>query len=405
MKQQTISQLSEGVIAALEKQNYASISISHFKQAFTRIERYASSKGETFLTNSLARRYLFDVYGWVVDSTATPSAHITSQLRVIRILKCYEANRSIPGRVFSKKELPACFSNHFDLYISECVSRNLSKKTIDTRFMDIYDLLTYAQNKGLINISGIDECFLDEYLSIRSSLSPGAMSRILSSLRCFLRCMFANGYTPRDLSIFIPAGSRYPTKSVQKLWTDEEVKSLLQGVDRSDSIGKRDFAIMQLILRYGMRSGDILDLKMTDINWDNMSIQYKQDKTSAPNALPILDDIGWALADWIANARPKQASSNHVFIRLTAPYCGLSGLYSILKRRVMYADVATSGCGKSGPHSLRHALASNMLAKRVPTHVISAVLGHASPASTMVYLHSEIEGLRNCALDATEGLI
>lgn len=113
--------------------------------------------------------------------------------------------------------------------------------------------------------------------------------------------------------------------------------------------------------------------------------------------------MGWALADWLTNARPKQASTNHVFIRLTAPYCGLKTLGNILKRHMTSAGISSSGCGKSGPHSLRHALASNMLAERVPLPVITSVLGHSSSTSTMVYLRVDIEGLRQCALDIEGG--
>lgn len=136
-----------------------------------------------------------------------------------------------------------------------------------------------------------------------------------------------------------------------------------------------------------------------------MTIQFCQEKTSAPNALPILDDVGWALADWIANARPKQTNANHVFVRLTAPYCNLKSLGNVLKRHMVLAGISISDCGKSGPHSLRHVLASNMLAESVPLPVIAAVLGHSSSASTMVYLHSDAEGLRQCALDIEEGVL
>ena len=402
MEKQTVSQLAEGALAELEKQHYARISILHFKQAFARLERYAEVNGKTFLTDSLASRYLLDVFGWDSNSNVKPTALITYQQRAVRILKCYEANRSIPGRVFSRKEPPPCFIHHFDLFMAECVSRNLSKRTIETRFIDIYDLLIYAQKKGILNIDEIEVMFLDEYLSMRSSQAPGSMPRILSSLRCFLRCMFVNRCISHDLSFFLPSRSRYPAKPVQKLWTGEEVKNLLSCVERSDSIGKRDFAIMLLILRYGMRSGDIVNLKLTDIHWESMSIKFQQEKTSVPNTLPIFDDTGWALADWITNARPQQASSNHVFVRLSAPYSGLDNIYSLLRTRMQFAGVTTSNCGKSGAHSLRHALASNMLAESVPVHVISAVLGHSSSTSTMVYLHSDIEGLRQCALDVVE---
>jgi integrase len=214
--------------------------------------------------------------------------------------------------------------------------------------------------------------------------------------------MFSNGIIRSDLSFFIPSGSRYPTKPVQKLWTDEEVKKLLGFVDRADAKGKRDYALMLLVVRYGVRAGDILNLKLSNINRESMVIRFCQAKTSVVNTLPILDDVGWALADWITNARPKQASTNHVFTRLTAPYCEMKDLGGVFKSHMAIAGIVKSVCAKSGPHSLRHALASNMLAGSVPLPVITTILGHSSSSSTMVYLHSDIENLRQCALDAEE---
>jgi site-specific recombinase XerD len=284
----------------------------------------------------------------------------------------------------------------------ECIDRNHSDKTIESRTHDIYDFLTYAESKGINSITDINREFLDEYLSVRSFNAKNAMRRILSSIRCFLRCMFSNGITESDISVYIPTGSRYPVKPVQKLWTGEEISNLLQSVNRSDSRGKRDYAIILLIIRYGIRTGDIKNLRLTDINWDSMTIQFRQSKTSMTNVLPILDDIGWALADWITNARPKQASTNHVFTLLTAPYCAMSSISTLFSRHMTNAGISNIGGGKAGPHSLRHALASGMLAGQVPLPVITSVLGHTTAASTMVYLHSDVEGLRQCALDVEE---
>ena len=245
----------------------------------------------------------------------------------------------------------------------------------------------------------IDNRFLDNYLPICSEKNPGGMSRVLSSLRCFLRSMFTNGVIQYDLSLHIPSASRYPTKPVQRVWTKEEIKNLLNSVPRFDSKGKRDFAILLLMIRYGIRVGDIVNLKMTDIDWEAMNIRFFQSKTSGMNILPITDDVGWALSDWITNARPKQASTSHIFTRLTAPYCEMRSLDAVFKNCMANAGIPRSNYGKNGPHSLRHALASNMLAGEVPLPVITAILGHSSSTSTKVYLHADIEGLRQCALD------
>ena len=398
MKRKTIGQLADAALLELKNQNFANITITHYRQKFAKIVGCSTAIGDIFLSDGFAKKYLLSVYGWDMDSTVKPSAHVTGALRAVRILMHFEKNGQIPGRPSQEKTPPACYAFHFNVYIAECAERGLSGTTISNRSGDICNLLVYARNRQITKISEMDGNFIDEYLHLCSDKTPGAMPRILSSLRCFLRSMFSNAYTSNDLSLFIPSASRYPTKPVSKLWTQDEVKSLMGCIGRSDSKGKRDYAIMLLIVKYGMRVGDILNLKLSDIEWESMTIRFRQEKTSVINALPILDDVGWALADWITNARPKQASTTHVFIRLTAPYGGMKSLDDVLAKRMAAAGISKLVGIKSGAHSLRHALASNMLGQ-VPLPVITAVLGHSSSSSTTVYLHSDIEGLRQCALD------
>jgi len=403
MERQTITQLAEGVLNELRKQSYAIITIKHLKQALSRFTKYAKENEEVFFSNKLADRYMFDVFEWDTAAGETPTPHITSQLRAVRMLKVFENNGCIPGRVANPKEPPQCFQNQYDMYICECIDRGLSDRTIATRSLDISDMLIFLESNGFVRLDEISISTIDEYLLKRSEEAPAAMHRILSSLRCFLRCMFSNSVIPIDLSFFIPSRSRYPTKPVQKLWTTDEISDLIELVNRADSTGKRDYAILLLVVKYGIRTGDIVNLKLSDINWDTMTLQFKQNKTSVLNVLPILDDIGWALADWIANARPEQATTNHLFTRLSAPYGGMQGIHSVLKRRMAIAGIRNDCYGKSGPHSLRHALASNMLAEQIPLAVITSVLGHSSSSSTTVYLHSDIDGLKQCAIDCPEG--
>ena len=402
MEKQTISQLTQGALTELKKQHYAEISVAHFKRAFIRIEEYAAKNGIMFLSDNLTSKYMQNMYCWDVKSKNKPNANITFQLRAFKILKDYLYFKRIPGRTAQDKDPLESFTKYFTQFINECTSRKLSDKTIKTRTCDIYDFLTYAEYKGFKTIADIDTEFLDEYFTVRSNKVLGGMQRLLSSVRCFLRSMFLNNIIQSDISALVPSKSRYPVKPVQKLWTSDEVKNLLSSVERTDSMGKRDYAIMLLVIRYGIRAGDICSLNLADINWDSMSIQLRQNKTSVVNVLPILDDVGWALADWITNARPKQATTNHVFTRMTAPYCGMSDIYEVFVRRMVKARISTTGCGKAGPHSLRHALASGMLAGQIPLPVITSVLGHSSSESTMVYLHSNTEELRQCALDVEE---
>jgi len=403
MENRTISQLIPETLIELEKHYYAKISIMHYKNVFNRIEKYAAKNGIIFLSDDLIKKYMHELYCWDVKSRIRRNVNVTWQLRAFRMLKFYNDFRGIPGRATQIKESLECFNNYCSIFIKECTNRNLSDKTIKTRISDIYDFLMHAKNKKLKTIADIERDFIDEYLTVRSNDVPGGMPRLLSSIRCFLRSMFANSIIQKDMSLFVPSRSKYPVKSVQKVWTVDEVIKLLNSVERSDSMGKRDYAIMLLVIRYGIRAGDICSLSLADLNWESMSIKFRQNKTSVVNELPILDDVGWALADWITNARPKKATTSHVFTRMTAPYSGMSDIYEVFRRRMVNAKISGSGFGKAGPHSLRHALASGMLAGQVPLPVITSILGHSSPASTMVYLHSDVEGLRQCALDIQEG--
>ena len=403
MEQRTVDQLVKEVVSELERQGYTRASIKSYRFVFTKIARYAANVGEVFLSDGFVRRYMLDNYGWDIVSEDKPSSYICYQYRVIRILKNYKDNGCIPGKISHAKKPPDCFKNHYDLYMSECASRGLSVKTIAVRSYDLCDFLVYAKRKGITSVAEIDKGLIDEYLSMYNEKAPRSMARLLTCFRCFLRSMFTNSIIPNDLSLFIPSESKYPRKRVQKLWNSEEIKDILGFIDRTDSIGKRDYALMLLLVKYGMRSGDILNLKLADVNWESMTIHFRQEKTSVTNTVPILDDVGWALADWITNARPKQASTNHVFTRLKAPHCGMMSISGVFMRRMANAGISKAVCGNSGPHSLRHALASNMLAGQVPLPVITAVLGHSTPESTTIYLHSDVEGLRQCALDVEEG--
>lgn len=249
MERRTISQLAEGVLTELEKQCYTRISITHYREAFARVARYSAKTGKAFLSDRLAKSYLLDNYEWDMDSEVAPSGYIISQLRAIRVLACYEDSGYIPGKASHAKEPPACFKNHYDLYISECASRGLSDETVAGRSSDVCNLLVYAKSKGLTDIAEINIKILDEYQSMCSGKTPGAMPRVLSSLRCFLRSMFSNSIITSDLSLFIPTASRYPIKPVHKLWTREEIKNLLGFVDRADSKGKRDYALLLISKR------------------------------------------------------------------------------------------------------------------------------------------------------------
>ncbi len=175
---------------------------------------------------------------------------------------------------------------------------------------------------------------------------------------------------------------------------------MLAAVDRTTMTGKRDFAILLLALRLGLRSIDIIRLKLDDIKWRTNSISIIQQKTLRRLEVPLLTDVGNAIIDYLLNGRPE-SNSPYVFLRSQAPYVNLSsraGLYGLVASYMAKVGIRQEKGERRGPHCLRHSLTARMLAGETPLPIISAVLGHANKESTKVYLSTDSEHLRHCAL-------
>ena len=186
-------------------------------------------------------------------------------------------------------------------------------------------------------------------------------------------------------------------------YTAEEVKRILNAVNRSTPWGKTAYLMMILACVYGLRSSDIKDLRFDDINWKSRTITIIQFKTHKSVSLPITDEVLFALLDYIKNARPRVDNPN-VFIRLKKPYIPYSMNDHFGDKILPYFEIAgVDTKGKHhGLHSLRHSLATNLLKTGTPVNEIAVILGHTSAASTKTYVWSNIEHLRIAALEVPE---
>ncbi|MGY3619349.1 integrase [Bradyrhizobium sp. USDA 10063] len=162
----------------------------------------------------------------------------------------------------------------------------------------------------------------------------------------------------------------------------------------------RDHAILQLLATYGLRSSEICNLRLEDINWRAESIRIRHTKTRACSFLPLMEPVGEAVLAYLRAGRPA-IDAREIFIRTRAPYRKLSMLDTVVRRRLRHAGVRPPG--KSGAHGFRHARAVEMLRASVPQKVIGDLLGHRSAESTVSYLKLATEDLRAIALDVPKG--
>lgn len=132
----------------------------------------------------------------------------------------------------------------------------------------------------------------------------------VSCLRGLLRFLYLEGYVSIPLADALPKIQNVYRTTVPTVWKLEELQKIKQSIDIGNPTGKRDYAIIMLVASTGLCGGDIISLRLSDINWDKKEISITQSKTSSPLILPLMDDAGWAIIEYIRNGRPESQMAN-----------------------------------------------------------------------------------------------
>ncbi len=404
----TIKELSHVVLEELEKMNYAYNSICGFRASFNRIIAFADELGETYFTEELGNMYLAQKYDCTVNYylEAYPRK-AKSAIRCVRLLGDYQLHGVIVRRVVKKKGYvkPPQFEQVLTAYENECRDNEYSLRGMRTRLQRLFFFVDYLDLRNINNVDEITAEIISSYLKTIYHHHEKSMAAIITTLRVFLRFLYVNGYSKEDLSLVVPKQKKYYYPAIPSTWKPEEVKQMLESIDRGNPVGKRDYAILLLVAKMGIRAGDIKAMKLSDLDWKSLSISIVQEKTGVKATYPILDDIGWALIDYLKNGRPTFCNSSYLFLRLTAPYGPFgkdANMHNIITKYTQKANIAVPQGKRHGLHSLRHSLASSLLANGTPLPVITEILGHMDPKSTAIYLRTDIDRLKECALNPEE---
>jgi integrase len=209
---------------------------------------------------------------------------------------------------------------------------------------------------------------------------------------------------PKDLSPHVPRIRLWRQDRLPAIWKPEQIEAMLAAIDRTSPLGKRNFAIVLLACRLGLRTCDIRTFKLEDIRWDEAKIAVRQSKTGVPLVLPLSEEVGQALIDYLKHGRPR-SQHREVFLSINAPFAPFGHSYNfhnIITDCRRLAGLRVPREGHWGMHSFRHTLATRLLECGTPLPVISDILGHRSIDSTQVYTKVDLASLRGAALDLEE---
>jgi integrase len=301
-----------------------------------------------------------------------------------------------------KDACPAAFRSLRDDYLSWCRQRANAEATVVAKDKTASRFLAYLEDVGTADIAELGVQDLSGFLLRQGHLRRKTIASVRSCLADFLAFLATTGRTPRNLADRLPPHKYVRHESEPHLWSADEVRRLLGAIDRCSATGKRDYAMILATARLGLRISDLRQLTLGDFDWRTKTITLVQHKTGRPLNLPLLDDVGWAVIDYIGHGRPE-TSCNKVFVKHRHPFDtfgSASSVASRLSRHAARAGIEFPPGKVCGMHSLRSALAVAMIANNTPIPVVSAVLGHASSDTTQAYyLRFDVERLRRCALD------
>jgi integrase/recombinase XerD len=260
------------------------------------------------------------------------------------------------------------------------------------------DLLHYLEEEHSIrSVRRLDASLLRAFLFERVEVRSSECVRLLAtSLRSFLRFLHAHDEIPNDLASAIPTVRRWTQPDIPKKLTSAELKQVLQAPDPETPTGRRDYAILLLLARLGLRSSEVLSIELGDLRWRAGEIMIRG-KGNRQDLLPLPRDVGAAMANYLRRDRGAR-SARRVFLRTIAPRVPLSGPASIghIFRRAM-AKAGVARPRQIAAHLFRHTLASNMLQHGASLQEISEVLRHQAHTSTEIYAKIDLNALQEVA--------
>ena len=274
--------------------------------------------------------------------------------------------------------------------------RGLSPLTLDNYWPFPNRFLSSCFGDGPLKLQELTPADVSSFVVRHAQVvSPGQVKMLPTALRSFLRFLFQKGEVGIDLAAVVPSIKQRRQTGLPKFLSAEDVERLVATCDRSTPGGRRDYAMFLLFARLGLRAGEVATLDLDHINWRAGELLISG-KGLLHDRLPLLPDVGEALAEYLQRDRPE-SSTRRVFLRIKAPHVALSvrsSLSTIVKRAVQRAGIQVP---MGGAHLFRHSLATNMLRGGASMAEIGEVLRHRSPNTTEIYAKVDFDGLRALA--------
>lgn len=391
--QQEINQLIQDCLLFFSSNCYTQHRIEKYKSLWKcGILRFMRENDLTLYTPSLGQEYISECI-----SCENLRHEDREKIRSIQVLDDYMNLGYIRKRSVTpvKHTLDGC---EIGLQMQKLINhlQSLRRSSITIKDYELYlnRFLVYLNRSGVYTLKEIKERHILEFVST----TENNKINVVSSLRVLFRFWSENHIIDSDFEYILKSYRWVRHEKIPSFFSVDEVRTIEESIGRSSGVGKRNYAMLLLASRLGLRASDIAQLQFCNLDWEKNEIRLTQYKTGNPISLPLLCDVGNAIIDYLRYGRFK-SESQHVFISSRAPYIPASKsiVCSAIQEIISKSKIKTDD-RHHGPHSLRHSLASCLLKNEVPIHIISETLGHTKTETTMTYLRIDLVSLMKCAL-------
>jgi integrase/recombinase XerD len=262
----------------------------------------------------------------------------------------------------------------------------------------------YLNRIGCRDVATVSPPILGGYVAESAEyLCPTSVRDRCGVLRVFLRYLHRERLLARDLSKCVETARGYRLSSLPRSITWDDVRRMLEAVDRRTVAGRRDYAILVVLVTYGLRGREVAAMTLEDIDWKRERIRVPERKAGHSTGYPLSPTVGTALLEYLQHGRPK-TTERRIFLRVLAPRGPLTTA-AISGRVAYYLHRAGINVPRAGSHTLRHTCVQRLVDADFPFKVIGDYVGHRTPESTDIYTKVAIDALREVALGDGEKVL
>ena len=391
-----VVELTTALHAHLADLGYKPSSLKTYGCILKKLVGYCTDKNIDTYSVQVGRDFVWECYGYVLgefDSGKAPN-------RAMHMLTDFQRY----GMIFKQHNIrlegfSSEYEQLFESFLLHLRKVGIAESSIRKYRNFLFRFEYFLKNRGVLFFNQLELCHLNIYVESYAGLSRNTVAAAVSNLKRLLDFAYKHGYHEKDYSESLPIVRYNNKKRLPATFTLEETEKILSNIDRNNPLGKRNYAAIMLAARLGLRVSDVVGLRFSSIDWQTKRLSIIQQKTGKPLDLPIPEDVGWAIIEYLKNGRPETKCEN-IFVRHNAPFDAMTSNFGKdIVNAAQKAGIKTPANKTVGMHTFRHSLATSMLDKGAKINDIAQVLGQTRPESADDYISTNVDMLRQCGLE------